>query len=178
MVETVVRWVLSNYPLTFLLMGLLAACVALARQPKPIRREQVFNAFLAYFCLLAIGGFYLYNFVMHVFFGEMAAKYIGWADSPFQLEVGFASLGFGVVGLLAFRQDFGLRLAAITGPAFFMWGAAGGHVYQMIAHHNYEPGNAGVMFWMDILLPLIGYVLLFGWQRARSDSRLTNSRPV
>ena len=29
-----------------------------------------------------------YNFVMHVFFGDMAAKFIGWQNSPFQAEVG------------------------------------------------------------------------------------------
>jgi len=37
---------------------------------------------------------------MHVFYGDMAAKFIGWEQSPFQLEVGFASLGFAVVGLM------------------------------------------------------------------------------
>jgi len=50
---------------------------------------------------------------MHVFFGDMAARFIGWANSPFQAEVGFASLGFSVVGFLAFRGDIGLRKAAV-----------------------------------------------------------------
>jgi hypothetical protein len=40
---------------------------------------------------------------MHVFFGEMTGRFIGWADSPFQTEVGVASPGFAVVGFLAFR---------------------------------------------------------------------------
>ena len=44
---------------------------------------------------------------MHVFFGEIAARFIGWADSPFQAEVGFASLGFAAIGFLAFRGDRG-----------------------------------------------------------------------
>ena len=42
--------------------------------------------------------------------------------------MGFASLGFSVVGFLAFRGSFGLRVAAVVGPAMFLWGAAGGHV--------------------------------------------------
>ena len=41
-----------------------------------------------------------------------------------------------------------------------MLGAAVGHVHQMITAHNYAPGNAGVMFWSDILLPVIGCSLL------------------
>lgn len=62
---------------------------------------------------------------MHVFFGDMIAGFIGWAKSPFQAEVGFASLGFAVVGFMAFRGTFGLRLAAVTAPACFLLGAAG-----------------------------------------------------
>lgn len=166
MIESTIRFVLSNYTLTFFVIGLMAAGIALARRPKPLSREQVFDRLLAYYCLIAIGVYFCWNFVMHVFFGEMAAKFIGWEDSPFQFEVGTASLGFGAVGLLAFRRDFGLRLAAITGPAMFMWGAAVGHVQQMIEAHNFASGNAGVTFWMDILLPIAGYALLIGWQRA------------
>lgn len=164
MIGTILRLVLSNYPVTFLVLGLICAVVSLVCQPKPLTRHVVFEKLLAYYCLSAVGFFYIYNFVMHVFFGEFAAKYIGWADSPFQLEVGFASLGFGVVGLLAFRPDFGLRLAANVGPACFMWGAAAGHVYQMVVHHNFAPGNAGTMFWADIFLPIIGFFFLAGWR--------------
>ncbi len=164
MIETFLRLVLSNYPITFFMLGLICSAVSLVVHRQPWTKHGVFEKLLAYYCLSAVGFFYIYNFVMHVFFGEMAARYIGWADSPFQLEVGFASLGFGLVGVLAFRQDFGLRLAANLGPACFMWGAAAGHVYQMIAHNNFAPGNAGTMFWADIFLPIIGFVFLIGWR--------------
>jgi uncharacterized protein DUF6790 len=63
---------------------------------------------------------------MHTAFGEASARFIGWEDSPFQAEVGFASLGFAAVGFLAFRRGFDLRLAAVVGPAIFLLGAAGG----------------------------------------------------
>ena len=75
--------------------------------------------------------------------------------------MGFASLGFAVVGLLAFRGSFDLRLAAVVGPALFLLGAAGGHLYQMIKAGNFAPGNAGVIFYTDILIPLIGFALLW-----------------
>ena len=100
--------------------------------PHPGRR----GVFL-YFLVFNVGIYMAYNFVMHVFFGEMAASFIGWAHSPLQAEVGFASLGFAVVGFLAFRGDFSMRLAAIVGPAWFLLGAAGGHVYQMITEGNF-----------------------------------------
>jgi hypothetical protein len=167
MIAGIIKWALSNYPVTFFLIGLLGAGFSLRKRRGVLTKALVFEALLSYYCLFSVGVFYAYNFVMHVFFGKMAASFIGWADSPFQLEVGFASLGFAVVGFLAFRKDFGLRLAAITGPAFFMWGAAGGHAYQMIANHNFAPGNAGMMFWADIFLPAVGFFLLIGWRKTK-----------
>lgn len=62
----------------------------------------------------------------------MTARFIGWADSPFQTEAGFASLGFAVVGFLAFRGSFDMRTAAVVAPACFMLGAAGTHLVQML----------------------------------------------
>jgi len=109
---------------------------------------------------------YLYNAVFHIFLGELVARFIGWTDSPFQFEVGTASLGFAAVGFLAAFGSFDLRLAAIIGSGIFMLGAAGGHVYQMVTAHNFAPGNAGFIFWSDILLPLIGFALLWlQWRR-------------
>ena len=113
----------------------------------------IVEALFSYFLLFSIAIANFYNFVLHVFFGKMTAAFIGWEDSPFQLEVGFASLGFAAVGLLAFKGSFDMRLAAVLGPACFLWGAAAGHVYQMIAAHNFAPGNAGVIFYSDILVP-------------------------
>jgi hypothetical protein len=165
MIAATIKFIVSNYSLSFLVIGLLCAAGTVLKHRDGATKAMAFEALLSYYCLFAIGFSYLYNFVMHVFFAEMAASFIGWANSPFQYEVGFASLGFGVVGLLAYRRDFGLRLAAVTGPAFFLWGAAGGHLYQMIAHHNFSPGNAGVIFWTDIFLPVVGFIFLIGWRK-------------
>jgi hypothetical protein len=49
----------------------------------------------------------------------------------------------------------------VVGPSAFLLGAAGGHIYQMIAAHNFAPGNAGVVFWMDLVTPLTGFLLLW-----------------
>jgi len=155
-----IRLLLQNFTLTLLALGLVASAIALWRKPPPRSRATVVEALLAYFILFSIGIGYLYNFTLHVFFGEMTARFIGWADSPFQAEVGFASLGFAAVGFLAFRGSFDMRVAAIVGPACFLLGAAGGHVVQIVRTHNYAPGNAGVILYTDILLPLIGFALL------------------
>jgi hypothetical protein len=65
------------------------------------------------------------------------------------------------VRLLAFRGSFGLRAASIIGPTCFLWGAAGVHIQDMIKSQNFAPGKAGVVFWTDIFLPVIGLTLLY-----------------
>ncbi|HJY53521.1 MAG TPA: DUF6790 family protein [Candidatus Udaeobacter sp.] len=101
------------------------------------------------------------NFVFHLFFGDVAAKFIGWENSPFQAEVGFASLGVGIAGVIAFKASFPFRFATLIPPSAFSWGAAGGHIYQMIVAHNFSPGNVGLVLPIDILMPFVGFVFLW-----------------
>ena len=161
--EQAITVALTNFTLTFLVIAAIATAISTGRRG----RDQLPEAAIAFYCLFAIGFSFLYNFVMHVFFGEMTARFIGWADSPFQAEVGWASLGFAAVGFLAFRGGFEMRLAAVVGPACFLLGAAAGHVYQMISAHNFAPGNAGVIFWTDIAVPILGGLLLW-WRYGRA----------
>lgn len=159
--DTLIYLILSNPFVTLLVAGFVAALIAVAVKPDGFTRANVAEALLAYFVLFAIAIAYLYNFVMHSVFGEMTARFIGWADSPFQLEVAFASLGFSAVGFYAFKNTLAVRFAAILGPALFLWGAAAGHVYQMITADNFAPGNAGSVLYADIFLPIIGFALVW-----------------
>ena len=136
----------------------------------------VVEELFAYFLLFSVGISFFYNFVFHVFFGEMAADLIGWRQSPFQAEVGFASLGFSVIGFLAFRGGFGVRAAAVAGVSCFLLGAAGGHVYQMVVANNFAPGNAGVILYTDIALSIIGFAPL--WLQRRFGRESASSEKV
>ena len=157
---------IANYSLSFFVLGLIVSLVAIARSRTSIDQALVVEKLLAWYVFFSIGIDNFYNFVMHVFFAQMSAAYIGWADSPFQFEVGTASLGFAAVGLLAAFRSYDLRLAAVLGPSIFTLGAAAGHIHQMITAHNFAPGNAGIIFWMDIFIPLFGFALL--WLSRRS----------
>jgi hypothetical protein len=138
----------------------LFSLAAIVRSQAPLTWSDVVEKLISWHVFWAIGIGYFYNFVMHAFFGRMSAAFIGWADSPFQFEVATASLGFSVVGFLAAFRSYDRRLAAIVGPAMFTLGAAAGHIYQMVTEHNFAPGNAGIIFYMDILIPLFGLLLL------------------
>src|SRR5919199_1924597 len=174
--EEVIRFLLRNFTLTLLVLGLVASAASLLRAPRPWTAPTVVEALFSYFILFSIALGYLYNGIVHVFFGEMAARFIGWADSPFQTELGFASLGFAAVGFLAFRGSFDMRTAAVVGPACFLLGAAGTHIVDMLKSHNFAPGNAGVIFYTDILLPVIGLVLLWLQRRYSRESSSGTTR--
>ncbi len=159
--STFIIFVISNFTLSFFILGLIVAMIVLLIRCRSLTKPVIIDILFSYFLLFDIGISYFYNFIMHVFFGGVAAQFIGWAQSPFQAEVGFASLGFAVVGLIAFWQTLNFRAAVIIAPAFFLWGAAGGHIYQMIVAHNFAPGNAGIIFWTDVFIPVVGFILLY-----------------
>ena len=165
--EIFIVFALSNFPLTFTVLGLIAAATEILHTLQPRPPGTAAEAILRWYLFFGVGVSFFYNFVCHLFFGDMAAKFIGWAQSPFQAEVGWASLGYSVLGFMGFRPNRALRVGTIAALTCFSWGAAVGHIYQMINAHNFAPGNAGVMFWCDIFLPLFGFFLL--WKTRKSS---------
>jgi hypothetical protein len=170
--QEIIALPLRNFELTSLVLSFIAAAVSLACTPAAKRdfREEL----LAYFLLFGTGLGFFYSGIMHIFFGSMVAQFIGWPDSPFQTEVGFASFGFAVVAFLSFRGSFGLRLAAVVGPSVFLLGAAVVHIMQMVTAGNFTAGNAGIAFLADLIGPGLGYVLL--WLRYRAVRPAAGSR--
>ena len=175
-ISEIIILLLTNFPLTFFVIGLIFSAIALARKPQPFTAPVVIEALFKWFLFFSIGITYVYNAVSHVIFHEMAAGFIGWADSPFQIELGFASFGMGLIGLIAAWRSFDMRLAAILGPACFLWGAAGVHIVSMMSEQNFAPGNAGVIFWSDIMVPVIGFVFLWLQYRYEREDRSVAAR--
>ncbi|QLZ68182.1 hypothetical protein FOLKNPGA_00960 [Legionella sp. PC1000] len=152
---------IRNFTLTCFILGLVFSFIEWLIKSRPMQKAKVIEIIFSWFLLFNIGLAYLFNFVMHVFFGYFTAQFIGWPQSPFQMEVGFASLGIAVNGIISFRSQIAFRAATIIVPAMFLWGAAGVHLYQMMTTHNFEPGNAGTIFWTDILMPAVAFLLLW-----------------
>jgi hypothetical protein len=159
-ISNIIQTLLSNFTLTFFVIGLIFSAVAIYKHRTEATKAFIIEVIYKYYCFWALGVCYTYNGIIHIVFHEMAAGFIGWADSPFQIELGVASLGFGIVGLLSLKNDFGLRLGLVVSTSIFLWGCASGHVYQIITTGNMAAGNAGVMLWTGLLQPVISLVLL------------------
>jgi hypothetical protein len=98
----------------------------------------------------------------HIIYADQVAVGIGWpVNSGFQMELGFASIGIGLIGFLGFWiRSFWLPF--IITKTTFMWGAGITHILHMIQHGNFSPSNTGAIVYWDFLLPilLIGLYIL------------------
>ena len=74
MIAETIKFALSNFTQTFFLIGMLFSAVATVRAPKPVSNAVAVEKILSWFVFWTIGVAYFYNFVFHVFFGEMAAN--------------------------------------------------------------------------------------------------------
>src|SRR5271167_1730136 len=106
LIKATITFVVTNYSLAFFMLGLVVSVFAIVRSTSSIDQPLVIEKLLAWYVFFSIGIDNFYNFVMHVFFGKMSAAFIGWADSPFQFEVGTASLGYAAIGLLAAFRSY------------------------------------------------------------------------
>ncbi len=122
---------------------------------------------LSWLLLLPVGFGGLWSAYFHLFQPELAARAIGWIDSPFQFEVGLADLAIGLSGCFAFFASFGFRAAVTFIAAVFLFGDGVGHARQMIVARNFAIDNAGPVFWVDLALPAIALLALFFSRKSR-----------
>jgi hypothetical protein len=146
------QFALSNFGLSMFALAVLFILIHLCLRIKHISYAEIVYRWMA---LFALGCTSIYAAIMHLFFAQMSAAEIGWATSPFQFEVGMADLALGVLGVLSFRAHYGFRLATVIAAICMFWGDAAGHIYQMIMFNNFNPGNAGSWFAMDVIVPAI-----------------------
>jgi hypothetical protein len=120
----------------------------------------------------------LYAFSGHVFAADEVAASIGWpAGNPFQTEVGVANLAIGSLGILSYWIRGSFRTAAVIATSIWLLGAAAIHVREMMGEGNYNPGNAGTVFYMDIISPVLLMALLIYSRRAdRTRTGITDDQ--
>ena len=157
MIGHTISFVLRNLPGFLFVIAILA----------PLRRGAwSAERFLAWILVLPLGIGGLWGAFFHLTFPTMSAAYIGWAPSPFQFEVGIANLAIGITCCLAFRSSLPFKAAAVCASGTWLFGDAIGHVQQMIQSGNFAPGNAGLPFISDIVLPVLSIILLaVAWRR-------------
>lgn len=145
------------YPIIYLV-----AIVASALYDIYVGGRDPVERFLFYTIVIGVGLNFFISFFMHYFNGDNIARGIGWpTGSPFQKELAWAILGIGLAALscIWFTGDY--WLAPVIAATVFLWGAAYGHIKEIVKNKNFSPGNAGPVLWMDIILPIVSLTLLY-----------------
>jgi hypothetical protein len=143
-------------PLVFPLLAVIAGTTQVAMFGSPIA-----VAFLRWFLVIAVGVQGVWAFLGHYFCSDDIAAYIGWASgNPFQKEIAFSNLAFGVLGLLCLQIHGGFWTATVVGISVFSLGAAVVHVHELRVNDNRNPGNSGTILFTDVLIPILLLTLL------------------
>ena len=147
--------------LIFFVLSFVAAGLHLYRDKQPRAGRRIAAILLLWLLVINVGLSGMWAFIGHTLFAEQVAESIGWpAGNPFQTEVAVANLAIGTLGILCYWIRGNFWSAAVIATAIWLLGAATIHVREIVVAGNYNPGNAGLIFILDILNPLLLIVLL------------------
>jgi hypothetical protein len=147
--------------LFFLVLGLVVGAVHLYLDKKPRTKARVAEIFLLWLLVITVGIQGIFAFIGHTVYADTTAASIGWpADNPFQSEVAVANLSVGVLGILCYWMRGNFWVATAIGFSVWWLGDAVVHIWSIVVEANYAPNNAGVTFYLDILVPVILIALL------------------
>ena len=154
---------MKNFPIVFLVLSIIVAFGSVI-----FLKTNLVETLLISLLVINYGFGGLWAFMGHYFMPDKIAEFIGWpAGNPFQKEVAFANLAFGVMGILAFFLRGNYLIAAVLSPSIFLLGAASVHIKEISKNKNMSPGNAGpILYVSGILVPAILLILLLFYKQA------------
>ena len=156
--------------LIFFVLSFVVAGVHTYRDKQPRTGRRIVEILLLWLLVINTGLGGLYAFMGHTFAAAEVAESIGWpAGNPFQTEVAVANFAIGTLGVLSYWIRGNFWTAAVIATSIWLLGAATIHVVEIVTAGNYNPGNAGLIFYMDIIGPLLLIALLVYSQPARRD---------
>ena len=143
----------QNYTLVFTLGAIVATFVQVTVRNTPVVEAAVLGSLV-----FVVGLQGLWGFLGHYYRSDEVAASIGWpVGSPFQKEIAFTNLAFGVLGVLCLWIRGEFWLAAGVGKAVFVLGAQTVHLREIRDHDNRNPLNrmrfvvTNVVVWTVIL---------------------------
>ena len=132
------------------------------------QRAQRLEVFMLYMLAVGVAGSGIGGFFAHAFLADEVADSIGWpAGSPFQLEVAFANLALGILGILAMNRRDGFRDATVIAVAIFAGGATITHAIDIVETGNLAAGNT-MQNAANVLRPAVLIWLLLAIRRSAS----------
>jgi hypothetical protein len=147
--------------LFFLVLGLVVGAVHVYLDKQLRTKGRVAEIFLLWLLVITVGLTSVFAFIAHTVFADATAASIGWpAGNPFQSEVAVANLTVGTLGILCYWIRDKFWIATVIGFSVWWLGDAVVHIRSIVVEANYAPNNAGVTFYLDMLVPVMLIALL------------------
>jgi hypothetical protein len=147
--------------LIFWLIGTVVGVVTTIINPAIRDSQSIATNLMFYQLVITVALTGIQGFLGHVFKSDMVAEFIGWEKgSPFQKELGYAELGYGISGILCIWMSKDFWLATIVTFSTLIIGATIVHIKETIKNKNFKAGNF-FMILPDLITPLWLIVLYF-----------------
>ena len=138
------------------LITLLGSAAQLLLGHQPLTLVHSADVSLRWIVIFFYGVITLVAGLQHILNPDRIAQYIGWpAGSGFQLELGWAEVGLGVAACLGFWLPTNSLLGIAVASSVLYLGAAFVHAQEIARKGNLNPGNAGPVFYVDMLIPIL-----------------------
>ncbi|MGD2049775.1 MAG: hypothetical protein PVH03_09775 [Chloroflexota bacterium] len=126
----------------FTFLPLLLAAGVILFDASVSSRERRLEVLLIFIFSIGVAGSGIGGFFGHFFLSDIVAESVGWpTGSPFQLEMGFANLAIGVLGVIAASRRDGFREATVIAVTVLGVGATIVHLMDIVETGNLAPGN-------------------------------------
>jgi 4-amino-4-deoxy-L-arabinose transferase-like glycosyltransferase len=162
---------------TYSILPLIIAVGHLSLDKSSQSRERRLEIFLLYLFGVGVAGSGIGGFFGHFFISDTVAESIGWpTGNPFQLEVAFANLALGILGIVALGRRDGFREATVIAVTVLGVGATIVHTRDIIETGNLAPGNT-LQNVANLLKPalLIGFLVASRRAEHSPDSEVHTS---
>ena len=151
---------------SFSLLPLLFGAGVLLIDRSAATRERRLETLLIHVLCLGVAGSGIGSFFGHFFLADLVADSVGWPrGSPFQLEMAFANLALGILGIIAASRRDGFREATVIAVTVLGLGATVVHLMDIVANRNLAPGNT-VQNIANLIKPAVLIPLLVASRRA------------
>lgn len=129
--------------------------------PGAVPDDTTSDSIMRWLLFLPAGCMYIASGVMHTVFAKKTAANIGWQTNGFQYEIGFASFGMGIAGIIAGASVSAAWLPVAVAGSIFLILAGLNHVRLMVKEGNVKAGNTVILLY-DFGLPISFAIAWFG----------------
>ncbi len=116
--------------------------------------------FFVYFLIISVGVQGLLTGCLQIFVAESVVNLAKWPFSPFLMEVGFANLVFGILGIASIWIKDRWRDATAIGYSLFLIAIAINLIVNISQKGNITQIHYGPKLWSDILVPVALWILI------------------